>query len=128
MTLPFFQRIAEATGKVPPEVVERATAAVFHTLRDRLTREEAEQVVAQLPGELKTLWHAGERPDRTPEKMHLIEFLERVKRGAGLRSPREARWMTIVVFGALKQQISPGEADDVLAQLPRDLKDLWEEG
>ncbi|HEX7126889.1 MAG TPA: DUF2267 domain-containing protein [Thermodesulfobacteriota bacterium] len=127
MTMPFFQRIIDATGRVPPEVVERATAAVFHTLRDRLTPEEADQLAAQLPGELKAMWHAGERPNRTPEKMHLIEFLERVRRGAGLRSPREARWMTLMVFGALKDRISPGEADDVLAQLPRDLKDLWEE-
>jgi uncharacterized protein (DUF2267 family) len=33
--------------------------------------------------------------------------------------------MTLAVFAALKNQISPGEADDVLAQLPTDLKSLW---
>jgi uncharacterized protein (DUF2267 family) len=28
---------------------------------------------------------------------------------------------------ARKEQLSPGEADDVCAQLPRELKDVWEE-
>lgn len=123
----FYQRIVERTGQVKPETVERAVAAVFHALRDRLTPEEADQVVAQLPGELKVVWRAGEVPGRRPEKMHRTEFLERVRQGAGLRSLREARWMTLVVFTALKEQISPGEAEDVAAQLPKDLKEVWEE-
>ena len=39
----------------------------------------------------------------------------------------EARFLTIAVFAALKEQLSSGEADDVLAELPRDLKDVWED-
>jgi uncharacterized protein (DUF2267 family) len=35
--------------------------------------------------------------------------------------------LTLAVFGALKAQLSPGEADDVLAQLPKDLKEVWVE-
>jgi len=31
------------------------------------------------------------------------------------------------VFAALKAQLSPGEADDVRAQLPRDLQHVWED-
>jgi uncharacterized protein (DUF2267 family) len=31
------------------------------------------------------------------------------------------------VFATLKTQLSPGEADDILGQLPRDLKTVWEE-
>ena len=30
-------------------------------------------------------------------------------------------------LAALKEQLSPGEADDVCAQLPRDLKEVWED-
>jgi hypothetical protein len=40
--------------------------------------------------------------------------------------PRELS-QDIGVFAALKEQLSGGEADDVLAQLPRDLKDVWED-
>jgi uncharacterized protein (DUF2267 family) len=50
-----------------------------------------------------------------------------VKQEAGLASKPEARWMTLAVFAALKEQLSPGEAEDVFAQLPKDLKELWAE-
>jgi uncharacterized protein (DUF2267 family) len=33
--------------------------------------------------------------------------------------------VTDAVFAGLKEQLSPGEADDIIAQLPRDLKTLW---
>jgi len=38
-----------------------------------------------------------------------------------------ARFLTIGVFAALKEQLSPGEAGDVCDQLPRDLKEVWED-
>ena len=34
---------------------------------------------------------------------------------------------SLQLLAALKKQLSGGEADDVLAQLPRDLKDVWED-
>jgi uncharacterized protein (DUF2267 family) len=59
--------------------------------------------------------------------MHQDEFLERVRRAAGLTSTQEARWMTLSVFAALKKQLSPGETGDVFDQLPKDLKEVWAE-
>ena len=59
--------------------------------------------------------------------MHRTEFYERVMEEAGLPSVKEARWMTLTVFGALKEALTPGEAEDVLAQLPKDLKEVWTE-
>jgi uncharacterized protein (DUF2267 family) len=35
--------------------------------------------------------------------------------------------LVLAVFAALKEQLSPGEARDVMAQLPKDLKELWDE-
>jgi uncharacterized protein (DUF2267 family) len=35
--------------------------------------------------------------------------------------------MILAVFAALKEQISPGQARHVMAQLPKDLKELWDE-
>jgi uncharacterized protein (DUF2267 family) len=98
---------------------------VFHSLRDRLTRDEAEQVAAQLPAELKTLWRIGEVAWREPLKMDRDEFYERVRKEAELASDKEARAVTRAVFAALKDQLSPGETDDILAQLPTDLKAVW---
>ena len=126
-TLSFYRRVIEETGQTNREAVKRGTAVVFRALRDRLTPEEASQAAAQLPRELKAVWGEGERADRKPVRLHRREFYERVKREAALASIREARFLTIGVFAALKEQFSPGEADDVLAQLPGDLKEVWEE-
>jgi uncharacterized protein (DUF2267 family) len=101
------------------------TEVVLRALRDRLTRDEAEQVAAQLPRPLKEVWTLGDRPGRRPLKTGGDEFFQRVKHEAGLLSGDAARRLTEAVFAALRSQLSPGEADDVLAQLPRDLKTLW---
>ena len=84
-------------------------------------------MLAQLPEALQEVWAEGEEAEREPIKMKCEEFYERVVRDGGLPSTREARWMTLAVFAALKEQISPGEARDVMAQLPKDLKELWDE-
>lgn len=126
-TLAFYRTVIDETGQTNRVAVKRGTAAVLHALRDRLTAEEARQAAAQLPRELKRIWAEGDVRGRQPVKMHRKEFYERVKRDAAIESVREARFFTIAVFAALKTQLSPGEADDVMAQLPRDLKEVWEE-
>jgi len=123
----FYRAVMDASEDRRREAVKRATSAVFHALRDRLTPEEADQVAAQLPRELKLIWWAGEEPGRRPVKMRRDAFYRRVANEAGLASVRDARWMTLAVFAALKQQLTPGEAEDVLAQLPKDLKEVWVE-
>jgi uncharacterized protein (DUF2267 family) len=126
-TLSFYRRVIDETGQADREAVKRGTAAVLHALRDRLTPTEAAQAAAQLPRALKEVWSEGDRRDRKPLKMHRRDFYDRVRREAGLRNVREARFLTIAVFLALKEQLSGGEAEDIQAQLPRDLKDVWED-
>lgn len=124
----FYRNVRDAIGGTAShESAKRATAAVFHALRDRLTPDEADQVMAQLPRELKEVWGAGEASERRPVKMDREEFYERVTRETGATSDRDARWLTLAVFTALQKQLSPGEAEDVLAQLPKDLKEVWTE-
>ena len=126
-TLAFYRKVIAETGQTNREAVKRGSAVVLRALRDRLTPSEARQAAAQLPRELQAIWSAGETSTRKPVKMHRRDFYERVKREAALKSSREARFLTIAVFAALKEQLSPGEAEDVLAQLPRDLKEVWED-
>lgn len=126
-TQSFYRIVMETSGEPGREAVRGAVAAVLHALRDRLTPEEGDQVAAQLPLELKDVWRAGERRPRRPVKMDREAFYARVTADAGLPSTREGRWMTLAVFAALKEQLSPGEAEDVLAQLPKDLKEVWAE-
>lgn len=126
-TQTFYRTIMKTSHEPDRALAKRATAAVLHALRDRLTMDEADQLFAQLPEELKDIWAAGEAAEREPIKMDREEFSERVMREAGLRSQQDTRWMILAVFAAIKEQISPGEAEDVMAQLPKDLKELWAE-
>lgn len=123
----FYRRVLLETDRESLVDARRATGVVLRALRDRLTPEEAADAAAQLPRELKTLWWGSERAGRRPLKMHRSEFYDRVRREAYLASLKEARAVTLAVFAALKEQLSPGEADDILAQLPKDLKTVWEE-
>ena len=120
-----YSRVSVEAGLDTLEESQRATGAVLQALRDRLTPEEARQAAAQLPRELKDLWEGGPpAPDR-PQKLHRREFLDRVRVEAGLATLSQADLVTDAVFAALKEQLSDGEADDILAQLPRDLKRQW---
>jgi len=123
----FYRRIMLETDRESLVDARRVTGVVLRALRDRLTPEEAADAAAQLPGELQALWLGGELAGRRPVKMHRSDFYDRVRSEAHLSSLREARAITHAVFAALKEQLSPGEADDILAQLPKDLKTVWEE-
>ena len=126
-TTEFYRAVIRTSGTQSRDVATQATAAVFHALRDRLTPEEADQAAAQLPRELKRVWKQGEKPGRRPVKMNRAEFYDRIRADAALGSTRDARWMALAVLGALKELLTPGEAEDVFAQLPKDLKELWAE-
>jgi len=109
---------------------EAITYVVFQELRARITPKEAANVAAQLPGGLKKLWLENERADRPVERMHLAEFIGRVRQHAALPDDAEAQRGTRAVFATLQHLLgSPsgleGEAWDVFSQLPKDLKRLW---
>ncbi len=120
-----YSRVGVETGLETLDEARAATAAVLHALRDRLTPREAQQAAAQLPRGLKEVWRAGSTTAWPPIKMHRHDFLERVKAEAGLGDLATTERAVVAVFAALKEQLSDGESDDILAQLPRDLKRVW---
>jgi uncharacterized protein (DUF2267 family) len=68
-TQTFYRTVTKTSHRHDRAVVERATAAVLHALRDRLTMNEADQVFAQLPEDLKVVWASGQGAVREPIKM-----------------------------------------------------------
>lgn len=56
------------------------------------------------------------------------EFLEKVRKEAGLRDEEEAQRASEAVFEALRARVSHGTGDEVAVQLPRELRQLWESG
>ena len=103
-----------------------ALRAVLGLLRDRLSVDEAANLGAQLPTLVRGLYYEGYHPAGTPLKLrHLDDFLnvlrERMKAHPEVPPEAAAR----AVFALLAQHVSPGEIDDVVSCLPRELRALW---
>ena len=104
-----------------------ALGAGLHALRDRLTPGEAAQLGAQLPLLVRGLYYEGWRPAAEPWKeRHGEGFLARVAQelhGYGeMKDPEE---VVRAVFRLLARHVSAGEIEDVIDQLPADVRELW---
>ncbi len=111
------------------ETAKNVTVAVFQELHDRLNPKEADDVAAQLPGDLKRMWHALDAPGREVRRTHKRDFVRHVAEAAELPEDEASRAVT-AVFKVLQMSLkSPtgqeGEAWDIFSQLPKDLKRVW---
>jgi uncharacterized protein (DUF2267 family) len=105
----------------------RVLRGYLQVLRDRLTVDEAAQLAAQLPHLLRGVFYEGFDPGHQPEKIRDREtFLARMSERANLSDATEAARAAAAATRVLRQHVSPGEVDDVLAQLPGEIRDLLE--
>ncbi|REJ81731.1 MAG: DUF2267 domain-containing protein [Bacteroidetes bacterium] len=107
----------------------RITRCVLKTLRDRLTHAESLQLLAQLPMAIKALYVDGWKYSEKPNKIKTMqEFIDEVIRTDGnsawkdFSSEEEVIEGINAVFKTLAIYVSPGEIEDVMAVLPRELK------
>ena len=108
----FVSSVQARTGR-PRDEAETLVHATLKVLAQRLTAGEAHDLSAQLPGPLQ-----GDLIPPEPEAQSFgpDEFAERVARLA--RLPEEdARTGMVAVLATTRDAVSPGEFDDVLAQL-----------
>jgi uncharacterized protein (DUF2267 family) len=126
----FIHRVQSLTGLMDRHEAEKATSAVLGTLCGRLTRDEARDLEAQLPGGIDSMCQGNVltgllRQVAGPNRLDRDAFLDRVAEKADLAGRDQAATLTTAVFHLVKEQISPGEADDVAQQLPAKLKIMW---
>ena len=100
--------------------------AVLHTLRDRLTVEEATHLSAQLPILVRGIYFEGWRPATAPGRERTREdFLEKVmERMRGVR-PTNPEDGARAVLSVLSRHVSEGEIAQVKSMLPRGVAALW---
>ncbi|GAA1129315.1 DUF2267 domain-containing protein [Nocardioides aquiterrae] len=115
----FIRSVADGAGISQAEA-ERLTAATLRTLAERITGGEADDLAAQLPEELKP---SLTKPGEEAERFDVDVFVARVAERAGT-DPDQALAHMGAVFATLREAVSPGELDDVAAQLPDGLRDL----
>ncbi len=99
------------------------TDTILKTLSERLTEQEAFDLASQLPRELKELVKGV--PDHVI-KMDRQKFIAKVAERLDV-SLEEAERYIKATFSVLKSAVTPGEIEDVLSQLPKDLAGLLAE-
>ena len=103
----------------------RVLRAYLQLLRDRLTVDEAAQLAAQLPHLLRGVFYEGFDPSRQPERIRDREvFLERLRERAQLADAEEAANVAAAATRVLRRHITEGEFEDLLAQLPAEIRDV----
>jgi uncharacterized protein (DUF2267 family) len=105
------------------ESAERASRATLQTLAERIDREEARQIAAQLPPELAP-WIATTSP---AEGFDTDEFLRRVARREDVDAA-VARHHVRAVFDALARTVSADEWHDLVSELPGSFAPLLPRG
>jgi uncharacterized protein (DUF2267 family) len=122
--------VSDALGCEDTRSAYAALRATLHALRDHLTVEEGAQLAAQLPILLRGVFYESWKPshssdgscDRTP-------FLLEVERE--LVDHPELTDVTDVVssvFEVIADRVAEGEIEQVIHQLPREVRELWPSG
>jgi uncharacterized protein (DUF2267 family) len=109
----------------------RVLRAVFNTMRDMLPAAENMQLSAQLPMMLKAVYLQGYDLRLSEDKpRRMDEFLAEVKRNCGRTAEHDFGTDADVgnavrtVFHTLRQYISSGEMEDIVTNLPKDMKHI----
>jgi uncharacterized protein (DUF2267 family) len=100
--------------------------AVLHSLRDRLTVDQAAHLGAQLPMLVRGIYFEGWKPSRNPQKYRSQEeFLRHVTDELRNVRPTDPKDGTRAVFKVINHHIDPGEASDVMQALPKEVRTMW---
>jgi CBS domain-containing protein/uncharacterized protein (DUF2267 family) len=124
-TFAFFLRDLERKG-LERKLAEQAIESVLCVMEQRLMVDEARHLEAQLPRKVVAMLERCPRhQDRPYQKLNRRQLLGMVAEDLGV-SMEEAERITRLVLSTVREHISEGEMEDVLGQLPNELRTLWE--
>ncbi|MGZ4347954.1 MAG: DUF2267 domain-containing protein [Gaiellaceae bacterium] len=115
----FIERVAERARIADRFEAEKTAVVVLQALSDRLTGKEARDLLAQLPAMFKELVIIS--PSAQP--LSADEFVGRVSDELDVPED-EARARIRAVFATLREAVTRGQFEDVLAQLDPEYADL----
>ncbi len=121
MTYEHFIGQVQHRAKLPSEGdALRAVEATLQTLAERLEEHEAKHLASQLPMALRPFVEGGEHRIRRS----LNEFLQCISEREKVGLPTST-YHARVIMEVLQEAVSPGEIEDVLANLPADWAPLF---
>lgn len=117
--------------QIQREKAGRILRAVLHAIRNHISVQESAQLIAQLPMAIKGLYVDHWNPSwEAPRIHHVKEFLEEIRScDNGLAvydfgDDDNASRSVKAVFRTLNYYLSPGEFEDIIAVLPREIKEF----
>lgn len=120
----FLGQLAARSG-LSEEDAERAAVSVLCVLEQRLLSGESAHLEAQLPAMLRDLMAQCERHEAArAQKFGQKTFIQRVSEDLGVDA-LEAERRSRCVLETVRARVSEGEIEDVMGQLPADLRELW---
>jgi uncharacterized protein (DUF2267 family) len=117
--------VAEALETEDRHLANRALRGWLHALRDRLTVDVAAHFGAQLPELLRGVYYDGWDPSIVPVKYDREAYANRFVHEARVTAEEVPRIIPAVT-AAVHHQVSPGQLEAALEQLPRDVRTLLE--
>ncbi|MFW5870242.1 MAG: DUF2267 domain-containing protein [Candidatus Sumerlaeota bacterium] len=107
------------------EKAYHALRVVLHTLRDRLTPQEAVDLAAQLPLILRGMYFENWNISKTPVKMETREeFMDCVNERMNNEIPERLPEMIGAVMKVLREHTTEGEINNIVSQLPKPLAQM----
>lgn len=104
----------------------RLLRATLAAIRDHLGHEEVANFGAQMPLLIRGMYYEGWRPSQTPVKNRdLHNFIGTIEAKTGAMQEYQGSSDITAVFRLLNSRITLGEVDDIRANLPRSIRDLW---
>ena len=104
----------------------QALRAVLHTVRDRLTVDQAAHLGSQLPMLVRGIYFEGWHPAANPEKVRSREeFVSAIADKMQNARPIDPEAAGRVVLAVLTRHVEPGEVDHVREALPEAIRTLW---
>ena len=118
----FVRKVQERLGLATEDEAMAASKSVLAATADRITRDEANDLASQLPGNLRDLVKGRGGP---VQKMDAETFIHRIESDLDLQSEEQAAGVTQAVFSVLKEAVTEGEWEDVVSQFPRELQTMF---
>jgi len=103
-----------------------ALRAVLHALRDRIGRDNAVHLGAQLPTVIRGIYYEGWTADVSGTKeRHKKDFLDHVRTELPPTTRLDAEQAVRAVFEVMWDKIDPGEIAKLIDLFPAELRTLW---
>lgn len=131
----FINKFKAMTGITDDQKAEQATEDVLDLFSHRMMHDESEDAKAQLPQGVKELWEGQNWAGNLIDRLHHQKFsyetqaeffskLEEKFKDHDIQA--DPKQVTQVIVQLLKEQISEGESQDIMSQLPKEISLLWQ--